>query len=40
MLPAVQRSMIGGTLLELWSEEWPLDLVDVDFICFLWKQTG
>ena len=40
MLPAVQRSVIDGNLLELWSEEWPLDLVDVDFIYFLGKQTG
>jgi hypothetical protein len=40
MLPAVQRSMIDGTLLELRSEEWPLDLVDVYCICYLGKQTG
>jgi hypothetical protein len=47
MLEAVDTSKGGGmipvdygNLLELRSEEWPLDLVDVDCICFLGKQTG
>jgi hypothetical protein len=40
MLPAIQSMIDYRNLLELRSEEWPLDLVDVDCICFLGKQTG